>query len=331
MSSAPLPLHPQEHAAGTGSDADATAVARALVANVERVVRGRRAAVERLVVALLSGGHALLEDVPGTGKTTMARALARSVGGSFQRIQGTADLLPADITGSSVWDQGRQAFTFVPGPVFANVLLVDEVNRTPPRTQSAFLEVMDEGAATVDGVRHPVPSPFFVVATQNPMEQYGTYPLPESQLDRFAVRVLFDAIDAEDELLVVREQLRRATVDDLPAVVSAAELVALRHAVRDVFVAEPVLGYALAVTRATRADRRIRAGASSRAAISLVRCAQARAVLDGRAYVSPADVRVLAAPTLAHRLLLEDVTGGGPGAEHVVRDVVARVPVPVGD
>jgi MoxR-like ATPase len=326
MTTAPSPLLPQEHPGTPLTD-----VTRALVTNVERVVRGRRDAVERLVVALLSGGHALLEDVPGTGKTTMARALARSVGGSFQRIQGTADLLPADITGSSVWDQERRAFSFVPGPVFANVLLVDEVNRTPPRTQSAFLEVMDEGAATVDGVRHPMPSPFFVVATQNPVEQYGTYPLPESQLDRFAVRILFEAISGEDELLVVREQLRRATVDDLSAVIRADDLVAVRHAVREVFVAEPVLTYALTVARATRHDPRIRTGASSRAAIALVRCAQARAVLDGRGYVSPGDVKALAAPVLAHRLVLDDPSAGGPWAESVVRDVVARVPVPVGD
>ena len=306
-----------------------TDLARRLVRNVELVVRGRTEAVELVTVALLAGGHIVVEDVPGTGKTTLARALARSLGGSFQRVQATADLLPADITGSSIWEPGGQRFLFVPGPVFANVVLVDELNRTPPRTQSAFLEVMEEGAVTVDGVRHRVPDPFLVVATQNPLEQHGTYPLPEGQLDRFAVRLRLGGLDAASELAVIREQLGGSTVDRLGAVTDAEELLAARQAVRRVYAAEAVMQHALAIVRATREDPRIRLGASSRAAITLVRCAQAWAVLRGRDYVTPDDVRALVVPVLAHRLGLVAATAGGTSAELVVAELTARVPVPV--
>jgi len=309
--------------------AEVTRVGQLVVGNVERVVRGRREAVELVTVALLAGGHVVVEDVPGTGKTTLARALARSVGGGFHRIQATADLLPADITGSSVWDPAGQRFTFVAGPVFANVVLVDELNRTPPRTQSAFLEVMDEAAVTVDGVRHPVPDPFFVVATQNPLEQHGTYPLPEGQLDRFAVRLRLGGLDAASELLVVREQLAGPTVDQLGPVVDADEVRRARTAVRRLHVADPVLQHALALVRRTREDPRVRLGASSRAAIILVRCAQARAALAGRDYVTPDDVRALAVPVLAHRLSLPAATPGGTAAEALVAEIATSMPVPV--
>jgi MoxR-like ATPase len=303
-----------------------TARATALVENVERVVRGRRAAVELVVCAVLAGGHALVEDVPGSGKTTLARAVARSVDGRFHRIQATADLLPADITGSGIWDPQRQVFDFVPGPLFAHVVLADELNRTTPRTQSAFLEAMEEGAVTVDGRRHPLPDPFFLVATQNPVEQHGTYPLPEGQLDRFAVRVRLGGLDAASERLVVREQLVRSTVDDLTPVLDVDELRALRAGVREVYVADAVLDHAVTVVRATREDPRVLLGASSRAAIGLVRCAQARAVLAGRDHVTPDDVRALAVPVLAHRLVLPH---GGHRAEDLVAELTSRIPVPV--
>src|SRR3954468_12263258 len=191
----------------TATRGDAYAVAARLVGNVERVVHGRRSQVELVVCAVLAGGHVLIEDVPGTGKTTLARAVARSLGGSFRRVQGTADLLPADITGSGVWEPERRAFSFVPGPVFANVVLVDELNRTPPRTQSAFLEAMDEGAVTIDGVRHDLPDPFVVVATQNPLDQHGTYPLPEGQLDRFTIALALGRNTIATERRVLRAQL----------------------------------------------------------------------------------------------------------------------------
>jgi MoxR-like ATPase len=303
--------------------------ARAVVDNVRRVVRGRDDAVELVVIALLSGGHVLIEDVPGSGKTTLARAVTRSLGGSFHRIQGTADLLPADITGSGLWEPDERVFRFVPGPLFANVVLVDELNRLAPRTQSAFLEAMEESAVTADGRRHRLPDPFFVIATQNPVEQYGTFPLPEGQLDRFALSLALGPLAAEAERLVVREQLAGPTVDLLEPVVDAADLAALRGHSRTIHVAEQVLDHALAVVQATRLDPRVVLGASPRAALALVRCAQARALVSGRDYVLPDDVKALAGPTLAHRLRLQ----GSPGraaAEVLVQEIVERLPVPVG-
>jgi MoxR-like ATPase len=307
---------------------DAYAVATRLVANIEQVVHGRRAQVELVVCAVLAGGHVLVEDVPGTGKTTLARAVARSLGGSFRRVQGTADLLPADITGSGVWEAERRAFTFVPGPLFANIVLVDELNRTPPRTQSAFLEAMDEGAVTVDGTRHALPHPFVVLATQNPLEQFGTYPLPEGQLDRFTVTLGLGANDPATERLVVREQLDHATVDELPAVTTPEELVGVRQEARHTHVSEPVLDYALRVVAATRDSPTVALGGSTRAGLTLVRCAQARALLAGREHVVPDDVKALAPPVLGHRLVLRD-GGGARRGQALVHDLLTALPVPL--
>jgi MoxR-like ATPase len=307
----------------------ASSLARRIADNVRTVVRGHDLAVDLVTCALLSGGHALVEDSPGSGKTTLARAFARSIGASFARIQATADLLPADITGSGIWDPQAHGFRFVPGPLFAHVVLVDELNRTAPRTQSAFLEAMEEAAVTVDGFRHPLPEPFFMIATQNPLEQYGTYPLPEGQLDRFSVSLQIGALDPAAERLVVREQLVRPTVDDLQPVVGAVELVELRAFSRAVHVADQVLDHAVALVRATRADSQVLLGASPRATLALLRCAQARAVLAGRDFVLPDDVKALAAPVLAHRLLLDGGTSRR-SAEVVVAELVDRVPVPVG-
>jgi MoxR-like ATPase len=306
-----------------------TAAAQRVVASVETVVHGRAKAVELVACALLAGGHALIEDVPGSGKTTLARAFARSVGGSFNRIQATADLLPSDITGSGVWDPDDHSFRFVPGPLFAQLVLIDELNRASPRTQSALLEAMDEGAVTIDGTRHQLPDPFFVVATQNPLEQHGTYPLPEGQLDRFAVCLRLGDLSLDAERLVIREQLVRPTVDDLTPVVAAEQLRAVRDGVRSTYVADPVLEHALALVRATRGDQRLRLGASSRAAITLVRCAQARALLQGREYVVPDDTKALAPSVLGHRLVLSDGSTGSARGEEVVADLLTRLPVPL--
>jgi MoxR-like ATPase len=297
-----------------------------LIANVEQVVHGRRAAVELVVAGLLSGGHVLVQDVPGSGKTTLARSVARSIGGEFRRIQGTADLLPGDITGSSMWDPARHEFIFVPGPVFTNVLLVDELNRATPRAQSALLEAMDEATVTVDGVRHPLPEPFFVVATQNPTDQYGTFPLPEGQLDRFAVALTLGPNDIATERQVMREQLLRATVDELQPVLGPEELQWMQLEVRRTHIADAVLDFTLAVLGGTRSHPSLRVGASSRAGLSLMRCAQAHALLSGRDYVAPDDIKLLAPNVLAHRLVAADGVGA---AGDIVREVLAAVPVPL--
>jgi MoxR-like ATPase len=308
---------------------DATDVGRALVHGVEQVVHGREWAVRAVVAAVLAGGHVLLEDLPGTGKTTLARAVARSLGGEFRRVQGTPDLLPADITGSGVWEADRHAFAFVPGPLFGHVVLVDELNRTPPRTQSAFLEAMEEGAVTVDGARHPLPDPFVLLATQNPLEQYGTYPLPEGQLDRFAVALRLGANDPATERRVVREQLAGPTVDELQPVTSPEELRAVRAVVRRTHLADAVLDHAVRVVEATRSTPAVARGASTRAALVLVRCAQAWALLEGRDHVLPDDVKALAPPVLGHRLLLADGASDPARGQRAVAELLASVPVPL--
>src|ERR671914_128823 len=255
--------------------AAATGCARLLVQNVERVIRGKTRAVEAAATALFAGGHLLVEDVPGVGKTMLGRSLARSIAGSFKRVQATLDLLPSDITGSSILNQRTFDLEFIPGPVFANVVLLDEINRTTPRTQSALLEAMDEHAVTVDGTRHALPDPLFVIATQNPVEHHGTYPLPQGQLDRFAIAMGMGYVDATTERDVVIAQLLAHPIDELDALVTPDDVLSLRRAARATHVSEEVLDYAVGVVRATRAHREVELGASPRASITLVRCAQA--------------------------------------------------------
>jgi MoxR-like ATPase len=308
----------------------AVRAARALVENVERVIRGNRRAVEAAVIALFAGGHILIEDVPGVGKTMLGRSLARSVRGSFKRVQGTPDLLPSDITGSAVYNQKTNAFDFIAGPVFANIVMFDEINRTTPRTQSALLEAMDEGAVTVDGVRHRLPEPLFVVATQNPIEHHGTFPLPEGELDRFAISTHMGYVSRATEREVVRAQLESHPIEELEPVITPEEVLEARRAARGTHVSEGVLDYALALGAATRNHPDLELGASPRAVIALVHCAQARALLQGREYIVPDDLKALAVPALAHRIV--------PGAERrfergaaadVVRSVLERTSVPV--
>ncbi|HVF52546.1 MAG TPA: MoxR family ATPase [Actinomycetota bacterium] len=308
----------------------ATMAARSLIDNVEKVIRGKRPEIEAAATALFAGGHLLIEDVPGVGKTMLARSIARSIRGSFKRIQATPDLLPSDVTGTSVYNQSSHRFEFIQGPVFANVVLVDEVNRTTPRTQSALLEAMDEGAVTVDGTRHALPDPLLVVATQNPLEHHGTYPLPEGQLDRFAIAMGLGYVTPDIEREVIVAQLHSHPIEELEAVLSPDEIVGVRAAARATHVSLPVLDFALAITTATRNHPDVELGASPRASITLVRCAQARALLHGRDFVVPDDIKTLAVPTLAHRILpsagLRLESGRGTD---IVHSVMAQIPVPV--
>jgi MoxR-like ATPase len=310
--------------------AAATGCARLLVENVERVIRGKTKAVEAAATALFAGGHLLVEDVPGVGKTMLGRALARSIAGTFKRVQATPDLLPSDITGSSILNQRTFDLEFIPGPVFANVVLLDEINRTTPRTQSALLEAMDEHAVTVDGTRHSLPDPLFVIATQNPLEHHGTYPLPEGQLDRFAIAMELGYVDPVEEQQIVRSQLESHPIDELDAALGLADVIGIQRAVRRTSVAPEVLGYALAIVTASRDHPELSLGASPRASVSLVRCAQARALLDGRDFVVPDDVKQLAAPVLGHRVLPEgELRFERKRGNAVIEEIVGRAPVPV--
>jgi MoxR-like ATPase len=279
--------------------------ARRLLANIERVVVGKHDEIAVVLSAFVSGGHVLLEDVPGTAKTMLARALAVSIEGTtFARLQGTPDLQPTDVTGLSIFNQRIREFEFRPGPVFANVVLVDEVNRAMPRTQSALLEAMAERQVTVDGVTRPLPEPFFVIATENPIEQEGTFPLPEAQLDRFALRTDLGYPGRVEEISIVLAQRHGHPIEALEAVVSADELRTLLLAVEDVYVDDLILGWTVDLVRATREVAGVAVGASVRGSVTLERTARAWALLQGREYVVPADVERLFLPVLGHRLLL---------------------------
>jgi len=295
---------------------------------VGQVVVGKRDALE-----LLAGGHILLEDLPGLGKTLTARSFAQALGVEFRRIQFTPDLLPADVTGSLLYDQRSHDFTFRPGPVFTNLLLADEINRTPPKTQAALLEAMQERQVSVEGTTYRLPTPFHVLATANPIEYEGTYPLPEAQLDRFLLRVSFGYPDSDEEFDVLRRRMaRRREEAEVPRVVDGPTLLRMQAAVEEVAVEDSVGRYLVAVVRATRADERVLVGASPRGSVALLMLARAKAVLAGRDYVLPEDVKELAVPALAHRLTLRpEMWLQRVEPERVVRDVLAAVPTPASD
>ncbi len=301
----------------------------AVVDAVGTALQGKRSVVELAAVALFAGGHVLLEDVPGTGKTTLARSFSAALGGLSRRIQFTPDLLPADVTGTSVFEPATGEIAFRPGPVFANVLLADEINRAAAKTQSALLEVMAERTVTVDGVAHSVPDPFLVIATQNPVDLDGTYRLPEAQLDRFLVRVSIGYPDTDHEISVLRPGSDAGQVDRVREVTTPEAVAAASRMLRELHVADPILGYIRALGAATRSDERLRLGASTRALRSLVSAAQVRAATQGRHYVVPSDVQHLAPPVLAHRLVLtREALLGGAVAEEIVDDAIARLEAP---
>ena len=298
--------------------------------NIERVIVGKRDVIDLLLVALLCEGHVLIEDVPGTGKTMLAKSLARTLDCSFRRIQFTPDLLPSDVTGVSFFNQREQEFEFRPGPIFSQVVLADEINRATPRTQSALLECMEERQVSLEGETRPLPRPFLVLATQNPIELEGTFPLPEAQLDRFLVRLSIGYPTESDEKNIVRRFRAGSPLDELPAVVSQSDLMAMQREVRDVHVSEAVEDYVVRLVRASRLHASLELGASPRATLALYRCAQALAAVRGRGFVLPDDVKQLAPAVLTHRVIASAQSRlRGRGGSEAVHDIVNSVPVPV--
>ncbi|MGC4046532.1 MAG: MoxR family ATPase [Armatimonas sp.] len=310
---------------------EAAARIRKMIDQAETVIVGKRGAIETAVVALLCNGHLLIEDIPGVGKTTLAKTLALSLGCVFRRIQFTPDLLPADITGTSIFNQKNQEFEFRPGPVFGNVVLADEINRATPKTQAALLECMEELQVTSDGVTHSLPRPFFVIATQNDLEHAGTYQLPEAQLDRFLMRLRLGYPALEDEVAILDLQLHSRPLDALTATLTLEELLSLQEIARSVHVDPRVQRYIVELVSETRKHPQIEVGASPRGSLGLIHAAQAYAAVQGRSFVLPDDVKKLASSVLAHRLVLTpESRARGVGDTEVVADLLNRIPVPVG-
>ncbi|HEU4362958.1 MAG TPA: MoxR family ATPase [Mycobacterium sp.] len=310
--------------------ASTTAHCTAVLDEIERVVVGKRAALELILTTVLARGHVLIEDLPGLGKTLIARSFAAALGLEFTRVQFTPDLLPADLLGSTVYDMRSGRFDFRRGPIFTNLLLADEINRTPPKTQAALLEAMAEGQVSIDGETHQLPVPFVVLATDNPIEYEGTYPLPEAQLDRFAIRLELRYLSERDETVMLRRRLDRGSVEPtIKQVVDAHELVAMRESVEQVSVHEDVLHYVVSLATATRHHPQVAVGASPRAELDLVQLARARALLRGRDYVIPEDVKALATPAVAHRITLRpEMWVRQIHGSDVVAELLRRLPVP---
>jgi MoxR-like ATPase len=311
---------------------DVQKLAEKIVANIEKVIVGKRGPVELAVVSLLCQGHLLIEDVPGVGKTVLARSLARSLGCSFSRIQFTPDMLPSDVTGVSIFNQVSREFEFRSGPIVAQIVLADEINRATPKTQAALLEAMEERQITVDGVTHPLPQPFLVLATQNPIEYEGTFPLPEAQLDRFLMRIRLGYPDKSEEINILDKQQINHPLNDLTQVISVEELREAQDTIKKVYVSPAVKDYMVSLARETRTHADVYLGASPRGSLALYRTGQARAAIQGRDFVLPDDVKALVVPTLSHRVIL------GPAARlrdlsasQILQEIMAHLPVPGGD
>lgn len=301
-----------------------------ILANIEKVMTGKRKVAELSLVALLAEGHVLLEDVPGVGKTMMVRALAKSVGAAFRRIQFTPDLLPSDVTGVSIYNPKEMEFQFRPGPIMGNIILADEINRTSPKTQSALLEGLEESSVTIDGVTHRLEKPFFVMATQNPIEYEGTYPLPEAQLDRFLLKMKMGYPEIHEEMEVLNRAQKNPPIEELEPVVSLEELRALQYEIKNVFVEDTIKRYIVDISNRTRIHENVYLGASPRGSIGLMKAAQAYAFICGRDFVLPDDIQYLAPYVLSHRIILKsEAKFEGITAEEIISRIVARVPVPV--
>jgi MoxR-like ATPase len=307
-----------------------TAHSEAVLDEIERVVVGKRSALALILTTVLAGGHVLIEDLPGLGKTLIARSFAATLGLRFTRVQFTPDLLPADLLGSTVYDMQSGRFEFRPGPIFTNLLLADEINRTPPKTQAALLEAMAEGQVSIDGETHPLPAPFIVLATDNPIEYEGTYPLPEAQLDRFAIRLELKYLSERDETSMLRRRLERGSAEPtVSQVVDSHDLLAMQESVEQVTVHEDVLHYVVSLAAATRHHPQVAVGASPRAELDLVQLARARALLLGRDYVIPEDVKMLAIPAISHRISLRpEMWVRSVHGSDVVEELLRRLPVP---
>ena len=322
--------------AGTRSDSLAATSAERielLQSTIERVIRGKAEVVRLALVTLLAGGHLLIEDVPGVGKTTLAHALARALDCAFQRIQFTSDLLPSDVIGLSIYNQHDSLFEWKPGPIFANVVLADEINRTTPKTQSALLEAMAERHVTVEGITHPLPQPFMVLATQNPIEHHGTYPLPESQLDRFMLRLRIGYPGVADEKLILRDREHAEPLDDMQPVMSAQDILELQDAVSEVSVDDAIVDYLMRIVAATRSSEMLDLGVSPRGTLSLFRAAQALALTEERAYCLPDDVKRLVVPVFAHRVTVSSRYSSAmrrsEEAEAVLLEIMKTISVPL--
>jgi MoxR-like ATPase len=300
-----------------------------LIANVSRVIIGKREAIEYLIVGLLAGGHVLIEDVPGVAKTMLAKSLALSINADFKRIQFTPDLLPGDITGVSIFNQKTREFEFMKGPIFANIVLADEINRTTPRTQAALLEAMQEHRVTTDGVTYDLPKPFFIIATQNPIEYHGTYPLPEAQLDRFLMQISIGYPKKEGEKKILIDREKADPLDSIKSVLSMEDIIALSKTVREVHLDDSILNYVVDIVSATREMPMVRLGASPRASLALMEVSRVFAFLNKRDYVIPDDVKRLVYPILRHRLILQpQALVKGITSENVIREILDKVVVP---